>query len=78
MQDINIRFSRALLSSVQARVEALFPESNRAGAWVHRNDRQHWEFHGPDEFYWYGQADNAYHARALGWEAWLRKQGVED
>ena len=46
-------------------------------AWVWHFHRDHWEFHGPDGFYWHGSADNAYDARAHGWSAWLRKEGAE-
>jgi hypothetical protein len=50
-----------------------------------RDHADSWEFHGPGRgpivgstdpvkppnFYWYGSADNAYDARAQGWQAWL-------
>lgn len=42
-------------------------------AWVYHFDRDSWEFHGPDKFYWHGSADNAFDARANGWQAWLDK-----
>lgn len=49
----------------------------RKAAWVYGPMfRDDWEFHGPDAFYWHGEAANAYDARAKGWRAWLRKQGA--
>ena len=45
--------------------------------WVHKSGLYQWEFHGPDRFYWYGRAGNAYDARAQGWTAWLKAQGAE-
>lgn len=47
--------------------------AERKAAWVYHFGRQDWEFHGPDEFYWHGHADNAYDARAKGWQAWWEK-----
>ena len=29
-------------------------------------------FYGPEDFYWYGQACCAWHARFNGWHAWMR------
>jgi hypothetical protein len=46
-------------------------------AWVYKVGRDHWEFHGPDDYYWHGGACNAYEARYKGWCAWLRKEGAE-
>lgn len=43
-------------------------------AWVHRTGST-WEFFYGD-FEWYGRAENAYHAKAKGWEAWLKSKGV--
>jgi hypothetical protein len=70
--DINITFCRSLLSQIHADVKLHFPDVNLRSAWVYKAFRQHWEFHGPDGFYWHGGADNAYEARYKGWEAWLR------
>jgi hypothetical protein len=75
--DINTTFCRTLLAGAHADVKKHFPHINLRTAWVYKTDRQSWEFHGPDDFYWYGHADNAYDARAKGWWAWLRKMGVE-
>jgi hypothetical protein len=52
------------------------PINLRAGhdAWTTNVGRDHWEFHGPENFYWHGRADNANDARAKGWNAWLKKE----
>ena len=74
--DINISFSRTLLSQV-------IPVVRDAGyrpmkdAWVWCAGRDHWEFHGPDEFYWHGSADKAYVARHKGWIAFLASKGID-
>lgn len=85
MTDINITFSRQMLKQVHADVRAALaklavehirPDLVRANlmtaAWTYNCGRDHWEFHGPDDFYWHGRASNAYEARYKGWMAWLR------
>ena len=75
---LDVAFSRALLSQVHGDVKAFRRAINlKSDAWVYRTMRDCWEFHGPDEFYWYGEASNAYEARHKGWSAWLKKSGVE-
>jgi hypothetical protein len=75
MTDINIDFCRTLLAQIK-------PDLKRAkrkmfkDAWVYHFRRDHWEFHGPDNFYWNGSAGNAYEARYKGWMAWLEQQGL--
>lgn len=77
MTDINITFSRTLLARAHALVKQHFPKMNLIkDAWTYHFHRDHWEFHGPDSFYWHGSADNAYEARYKGWMAWLRKSGI--
>lgn len=79
---INTAFTNTYLAIMQrdfARVGVMIdgrPINLRAGhgAWTYHVDRNHWEFHGPDEFYWHGRADNAADARAHGWNAWLREK----
>jgi hypothetical protein len=74
MSNINILFSRGILAMVQQDVRAYAPHVKvRKDAWVWNAGRDHWEFHGPDGYYWHGRADNAYEARANGWRAWLIK-----
>jgi hypothetical protein len=75
MENIDVIFCRRLLSNMQCE-----PTFRRLGkklfkdAWVWNAGRDHWEFHGPDDFYWHGRASNAYDARYQGWSAWLDKQ----
>ena len=60
MTDIDITFCRALLAQAHTLVKLHFPEINlRKDAWVWHFHRDHWEFHGPDRFYWNGSAANA-------------------
>ena len=73
--DINVKFCRALLAAVMADVAAHTTAEQRKIAYVYHFTGDSWEFHGPKGFYWHGSADNAYHARAQGWQAWLRKEG---
>lgn len=77
MTEINIAFCRRLLELVHKDVKAFRPTINlKKDAWVWHFHKDHWEFHGPDEFYWHGSCDNAYDARAQGWTAWLEKMGA--
>ena len=76
--DINTMFCRTMLGGVHAEVKKHFPDVKLKAAWVYKTGRQDWEFHGPDDFYWYGEADNAYDARSKGWLSWLRKMGVDE
>ena len=78
MTDINTMFTRSLLSEGVKLVRRHFPAiKTRKDAWVYHFRRDHWEFHGPDNFYWHGSAGDAYEARYKGWMAWLQKQGVD-
>jgi hypothetical protein len=77
MTDINTVFCRRLLSELQA--EPTFRASRKhlfKDGWVWTGDRRHWEFHGPDSFYWHGRAENAYDARYKGWSAWIDHQST--
>ena len=74
--DANLQFCRTLLKVVLKEVDPLTSGAERKAAWVYDLGMGHWEFHGPkniagDEFYWHGSADNAYDARATGWQKWL-------
>lgn len=78
MTDINIIFSRTLLSQVIPAVRgAGYKPMKDAWVWSGGLNDQCWEFHGPGEFYWYGNADNAYEARYKGWVAFLRSKGLD-
>lgn len=76
MTDINISFSRALLAQIipAVKAEGYKPVKD---AWVWFDGHQGYEFHGPDKFYWYGNADNAYEARYKGWVAFLHSKGID-
>ena len=80
MADINVLFTRRLLSMAHALVKKHYPQIDlrTKDAWVYRYGRSQWEFHGPADFYWHGNADNAYEARYKGWMAWLAERGVSD
>ena len=76
--NVDIIFCRRLLSEMHA--EPTFRASGKRlmkDAWVWHAGRDHWEFHGPDKFYWHGSAGNAYEARYKGWSAWIDTQVVE-
>lgn len=76
----NTAFERAMLRDVVA-------EARKVGAvisdgWVHATKMgcgasTHYEFHYQGKCYWHGRAENAYDARAKGWEAWLEQQDTE-
>lgn len=68
-----ISFSRLLLSAVMREVSKATSADERKAARVRRFHGSSWEFWGPKDFYWHGRADNAYEARANGWQAWLDK-----
>lgn len=70
MTDINLTFSRVLLSSVMDDIRKVTTPKERKDAWVYHLGGGHWEFHGPNHYYWHGEADNAYEARAKGWSQW--------
>jgi len=75
--DINTEFCRTLLNSVMEEVRQHTTPEQRKKVWVYHFDRDNYEFHGPNDFYWNGRADNKTHARAQGWMAYLRHIGVE-
>ena len=77
MSDINQAFCRSLLSMIMPEVKKVTTAAERKAVWVYRYPRDHWEFHGPNDFYWYGSAGNAWDARYHGWSAWLRKHHPE-
>jgi hypothetical protein len=76
--NIDVAFTRSLLSMGHKTVKERFPDVNlRKDAWVYDHGRNHWEFHGPDKFYWHGSAGTAYEARYKGWMAWLESKGID-
>lgn len=76
--NINLQFSLQLYKQVVPIIKKHFPKTRTMqDAWTYDLGRGHWEFHGPDKFYWHGSADNAYDCRYKGWMAWLRYKGIE-
>ena len=73
--NIDVQFCRLLLREVIAEVRAAFPGIKVGQAWVWKFQRDQWEFHGPQGFYWHGRAANAYDARTKGWQAYLSERG---
>jgi hypothetical protein len=71
MASLDIAFSRALLGEAHTAVKQFAPKTKLRDASVRHTGRDHWEFHGPNNFYWRGRAANAYDARFHGWIAWL-------
>lgn len=74
----DIEFSRKLLIEAHDLVRKHFPQIKMVHTvgWTYKHSKRGWEWHGPDQFYWHGKADNGYHARYLGWMAWLKHKGV--
>ena len=71
----NISFSRCELKLVTDRVKRLGANIKDASVtWssMGSGGKMYEFFYG--EFHWYGKADNAYDAKAKGWEAWLAKR----
>lgn len=76
MQSANVIFCRNYLRVVFQRVKQTCPLAKARDAGVVRTALGVWVFELNGEcyggyFYWECSADNAYHAKAKGWEAWL-------
>lgn len=76
LNKVNNMFSCSLLREATALVRKHFPDTKIRDAWTYHFHSGHWEFHGPDGFYWHGNAENAYDARYHGWMAWLKTKGI--
>jgi len=76
--NVNTVFCRMVLKGTHERVKKFRPDIKLKDAWVWSGRDGCWEFHGPEKFYWYGRAYNAYEARAKGWMAWLTKEGAAE
>lgn len=72
MVSIDTAFTRHMLSLIAPFVREAGYRTMKDG-WVYHFHGDHWEFHGPQEFYWHGSAGTAYDARYQGWSAWLEK-----
>ena len=78
MTSINTAFGRALLVQAHDLLRKYFPQMKNIHmcGWTYKISDGHFEFHYKD-FYWHGNAGNAYEARYHGWLAWMKKQGIE-
>lgn len=71
--DANMAFCRLMLRNTMAEARTTFKRETIKEAWAIRIDHRTFEFQinvcaeFPKGFYWYDSADNAYHAKALGW-----------
>jgi hypothetical protein len=75
---VNIMFCMRLMKEAHKLVKKHFPAIKvRSAAWTYHLGRGHWEFHGPERFYWHGSADNGWEARYKGWMAYLQHKGIE-
>jgi len=73
-------FCRLYLKEVMQDVRQHTTAKERKQVWTHKTglgSTPRYEFHGPNGYYWYGQADCALHARAEGWQAWMSKNFVD-
>ena len=77
MASIDIAISREVLRLTIADVRQAHPDIKLREAWVWQAGEDHWEFH-YDGYFWHGSADNAYDARAKGWDHWLRRDAKEE
>jgi len=69
-------FCRKLMVEIMVDVRKHTTAVERSKAWAW-DDGRNYEFHGPDGFFWHGQACCRWAARAQGWSAYLEKLGVE-
>lgn len=85
MPDVNLAFCRRLLSNTLVEVKEFEPKA-RAGDmaairlsdhWIAQLPLRSWYAEPPQQFLWSGRADNAFHAKAQGWAAWLDKKRRE-
>jgi hypothetical protein len=78
MTSIDVKICQHRLIKAHKLVKQHFPGIHlRNEAWVYKYARDHWEFRGPGNYYWRGQACNSYEARYKGWMAWLQHKGVD-
>jgi hypothetical protein len=71
MSDIDTAFCRTMLKSLRADMKRAKTKAPK-DYWTYDFGRGHWEFQAPD-FYWDGEAANAYDARYKGISAWLQQ-----
>ena len=69
-RDENIDFCRLMLKDSVSEARKLGAKIGKGRSWTSYSDRRYWYFDYMD-FHWEGRADNAYHARSIGWEKWV-------
>lgn len=79
MSDPNVSFSRSCYNSVVADIRAHIKDFKSSEYWTWRdgNDRC-FEVQGPDGFYWYGAAHNAWEAKFEAFLILAAKLNVPD
>jgi len=77
MSQANEAFCRLLLKCVIDDVRDVTTAAERRAVSVSKNSRDQWVFHGPGDFYWYGEADNLWDAQVKGWQAWWSQRFKE-
>jgi hypothetical protein len=85
MGNFNLAFDRALLRVTFREVRAVCPQARARDAAVVRGPLGQWFFQLPERAH-YGKgsfsvnvrACDAYHAKALGWQEWLRERGKKE
>jgi len=76
MRSINTAFTQTFLRLIMKQVRQHTTPEQRKKTWVYKLNDDHFEFHGPEDFYWHGTAGDKYDARAKGWSAWLSAKGI--
>lgn len=76
---IELMADRKLLSGIAKLIKADYPDIrvHKEAIVTQRKSNGKWDFctvGAPYVFRWYGAARNTYHARYLGWSAWLENQ----
>ena len=69
-------FCRLLCTETMKDVRPLASTVDRKAAWAYRGDLGA-EFHGPDGFYWSGDACCLWSAKASGWAEWVDQQEAQ-
>jgi hypothetical protein len=70
---MNHLFCRLYLKEVMKDVVKHTTVEQRKASWTYLYEgfNNHGEFHGPDNFYWHGNACCRWEARAQGWLRWM-------
>jgi hypothetical protein len=70
---MDVRVCRFLIRLLCLHLIKRTTTAERGIVWVAQVLRDRWEFHGPQQFYWYGRASNEYEARHRGWNAYFNR-----